>query len=142
MRDRFDLLRFVEAQAPFYRNALAELKRGRKESHWMWFVFPQIAGLGHSSTTRYFAISSLEEARAYDAPPLLGARLLECTRTVNALPACTAHTIFGSPDDQKFHSSMTLFREAAEEPAPFEAAIEHYFEGEPDGRTLQILAGQ
>jgi uncharacterized protein (DUF1810 family) len=139
MRDRFNLFRFVEAQAPFYRNALAELERGRKETHWMWFVFPQIAGLGHSSTARYFAISSLEEARAYGAHPLLGARLLECTRTINASQAVSALDLFGSPDDLKFRSSMTLFREAAEDPKPFQAALDRYFDGEADGRTLDIL---
>ena len=106
----------------------------------MWFIFPQIAGLGHSPTALRFAISGLDEARAYLAHPLLGSRLVQCTRTINAVRNRTAHQIFGSPDDLKLRSSMTLFRETANDPEPFRTAIERYFGGEADARTLEILA--
>jgi uncharacterized protein (DUF1810 family) len=140
MNDPYDLSRFIEAQEPIYATALRELEHGRKQSHWMWFIFPQIAGLGHSPTSQRFAISSLEEARAYLAHPLLGSRLIECTHTINAVRNRTAHQIFGSPDDMKLRSSMTLFREAANDPSPFKTAIERYFDGKADQRTLDILA--
>jgi len=141
MNDPYRLSRFIEAQEPVYETALRELEHGRKESHWMWFIFPQLAGLGHSPTALRFAISSLEEARAYLAHPLLGGRLIQCTRTINAVRNRTAHQIFGSPDDMKLRSSMTLFRQAATDPQPFGAALDRYFGGEADHRTLQILAG-
>jgi len=140
MNDPYRLSRFVEAQEPVYETVLRELEHGRKESHWMWFIFPQIAGLGHSPTAQRFAISSLDEARAYLAHPLLGSRLIQCTRTVNAVRDRTAHQIFGSPDDMKLRSSMTLFREAASDPVPFTTAIDRYFDGEADQRTLDIVA--
>jgi uncharacterized protein (DUF1810 family) len=137
--DPFRLQRFADAQAPLYATALAELGRGRKQSHWMWFVFPQIAGLGLSPTAQFYAIGSLDEARAYLAHPVLGPRLREATAVVNALTGRTAHDIFGSPDDLKFRSSMTLFRAAAPEEPIFQAALDRYFAGQPDPRTLELL---
>jgi uncharacterized protein (DUF1810 family) len=107
--DPFDLNRFVIAQAPVFAAALDELKAGRKRSHWMWFIFPQLRGLGHSSMAEFYGISSLDEGRAYLAHPLLGPRLILCTETVLALQGRSLHAIFGSPDDMKFRSSMTLF---------------------------------
>lgn len=141
MNDPYRLSRFIEAQEPVYETVLRELEHGRKESHWMWFIFPQIAGLGHSPTAQRFAISSLDEARAYLAHPLLGSRLIQCTRTINAVHNRTAHQIFGSPDDMKLRSSMTLFLEAANDPEPFKAAIDRYFDGKADPLTLDILGG-
>jgi uncharacterized protein (DUF1810 family) len=139
--DPFDLARFVRAQEGVYAQALAELAAGRKRSHWMWFVFPQIAGLGRSPTAQRYAIRSLDEARAYLEHPLLGARLRECTRTVNGLEGRTAHEIFGSPDDLKFRSSMTLFAAAADaaDAADFALALERYYSGERDAATLKLL---
>ena len=139
MADPFDLGRFVAAQAPVYAEALAELRRGRKQTHWMWFVFPQVAGLGRSETARHFAIASRAEAAAYLAHPLLGARLRECTRAVNALEGISAHDVFGTPDDLKFHSSMTLFAAVAPEDPVFAEALAHYFGGRPDPATLERL---
>lgn len=140
MNDPYRLSRFIEAQEPVYETVLRELEHGRKKSHWMWFIFPQIGGLGHSPTALRFAISSLDEARAYLTHPLLGSRLIQCTRTINAVRNRTAHQIFGSPDDMKLLSSMTLFRQAADDPEPFETAIERYFGGKADPLTLDILA--
>lgn len=139
MSDPFDLQRFVEAQARVYETALAELKAGDKRSHWMWFVFPQVAGLGLSPTAQRYAIRSLEEAKAYLAHPVLGPRLRECTAAVTAVSERTAHQVFGSPDDLKFRSSMTLFTEAAPEEPLFRAALGQFFGGDPDARTLEIL---
>ena len=137
--DPFDLRRFVDAQDAVYPRVLAELRAGRKASHWMWFVFPQIAGLGHSAMAQRYAIASLDEARAYLAHPLLGARLHECTALVTAVAARTAHEIFGSPDDAKFRSCMTLFARAAADPAPFEATLVRFFGGVPDPATIASL---
>jgi uncharacterized protein (DUF1810 family) len=134
-----NLGRFVEAQAPVYDRALAELKAGRKQSHWMWFVFPQIAGLGHSPMAQHYAIQNLAEARAYLAHPLLGARLRECAQAVLDVEGKTAHEIFGSPDDLKFRSSMTLFAHAAPDEKLFRAALEKYFDGKEDALTLEKL---
>jgi uncharacterized protein (DUF1810 family) len=139
MSDPFDLQRFVDAQARVFETALAELTAGDKRSHWMWFVFPQVAGLGSSPMAQRYAIGSLDEARAYLAHPLLGARLRECTAAVNAVEGRSAHAIFHSPDDLKFRSSMTLFREAAPEEPRFQTALATYFDGAPDLRTLAIL---
>lgn len=142
--DRYDLARFVEAQARCYPRVLEELAAGEKRSHWMWFIFPQLRGLGVSATARRFGLSGLGEARAYLAHPLLGARLRECTRMVLAVEGRTAHEIFGSPDDLKLRSSLTLFAQAAG-PAPdpesrvFGAALAQYCRGEPDPRTLELL---
>ncbi|GLU34949.1 DUF1810 domain-containing protein [Trinickia caryophylli] len=134
------LQRFANAQAPVYGQVRAELRAGHKRSHWMWFVFPQIAGLGHSAMAARFAIVSLDEARAYLAHPILGARLRECTELVNAIEDRPIDQIFGYPDDLKFRSSMTLFAEAAgsHERAPFVRAIEKYFNGEFDSLTLAL----
>ena len=118
-----NLERFVEAQAPVYPRALAELTAGRKQSHWMWFVFPQLSGLGRSPMAQHYAIHSLEEARSYLAHPLLGARLKECTSTVLGVIGKSAHEIFDTPDDLKFHSSMTLFAHAAPDEPLFRAAL-------------------
>ena len=140
MPDPFDLERFVEAQDPVYARVLAELRAGRKQSHWMWFVFPQIAGLGRSSMAARFAIASLDEARAYLARPVLGGRLRECTELVLAVEGKSAHDIFGSPDDLKFRSCMTLFSRVAPAGSPFERALARYFGGEPDAATLERLS--
>ena len=134
-----DLQRFLDAQADAYETALTELRRGRKTSHWMWFVFPQIAGLGHSAMARFYAIASLDEARAYLAHPVLGPRLIACVQAVNALQGRTAHAIFGSPDDVKFRSSLTLFTKAAPEEAVFAEALAKYFGGRLDPLTLERL---
>ena len=139
MADSFHLQRFLDAQARTYATALGELRLGRKRTHWMWFIFPQVAGLGLSSTAQFYAIGSLDEARAYLAHPVLGPRLRDCTATVNALEGRSANEIFGFPDDLKFRSSMTLFRAAAPDEPAFGAALARYFEGEPDPRTLEIL---
>jgi uncharacterized protein (DUF1810 family) len=137
--DPFDLQRFVEAQDGVYARALAELKRGRKESHWMWFIFPQLSGLGSSPMAQRYAIGSLDEARSYLAHSVLGQRLREVTAAVNGLEGRSAHAIFGSPDDFKFRSSMTLFQAAAPEEPAFAAALAKYFGGEPDPKSLALL---
>jgi len=133
------LARFVEAQAPVYAQALAELRAGRKRSHWMWFVFPQIAGLGASAMAKRYAIASLDEAAAYLAHPVLGERLRECAQAMLSVQAGSAHDILGSPDDLKFHSSMTLFHRAAPAEPVFKACLEKYFGGQPDPLTLARL---
>jgi len=137
--DSFNLQRFVDAQKPVIDRVLAELRSGQKRSHWMWFVFPQIAGLGFSQMAQRFAIGSLDEAKAYVAHPVLGARLRECTGAVLAIEGRSIHAILGSPDDMKFRSSMTLFAKAAPDCALFEDALERYFGGEPDQKTLDLL---
>jgi len=134
-----DLNRFIEAQAATYDTALAELRRGRKASHWMWFVFPQIAGLGSSPTARFYAIADLAEARAYLDHPLLGARLREVVEAITALPGDDAHAVFGAPDDLKLRSSLTLFQAAAPDDPAFGRALAKYFDGAPDPRTLERL---
>jgi uncharacterized protein (DUF1810 family) len=134
----FDLDRFVSAQAPVYEAVLAELRQGRKQTHWIWFVFPQVEGLGSSATARHFAIKSRAEAGAYLAHPILGARLLECTETVLAHSRKLAHEIFGSPDGLKFCSSMTLFERAGGGPA-FGRALDQFFNGKRDARTLAVF---
>jgi len=139
MRDAFDLQRFVDAQARNYDDALAELRAGRKASHWMWYVFPQSAGLGRSAMAQTYAIGSLAEARAYLAHPVLGPRLRDCVAAALAVQGRTAHQIFGSPDDLKFRSSLTLFARAAPGEPLFGQALDRYFGGEPDPATLRIL---
>jgi uncharacterized protein (DUF1810 family) len=136
--DPLSLQRFVAAQAPVYAQVCAELRAGRKATHWMWFVFPQIRGLGTSATSRLYAIGSREEAHAYLAHPLLGVRLRECTALTLGVESRTAHEIFGSPDDLKFHSSMTLFAAVAAGEMIFDAALRKYFAGR-DARTLEYL---
>jgi uncharacterized protein (DUF1810 family) len=140
MTDPFSLQRFVVAQAGAYEPALAELQAGRKRTHWMWFVFPQLAGLGSSAMAQRYAISGIGEAQAYLAHPLLGPRLLACTVAVNGVAGRSAHDIFDSPDDLKFRSSMTLFAQAAPQEPAFTEALARYFGGEPDPRTLGLLA--
>jgi uncharacterized protein (DUF1810 family) len=161
MDDPYALRRFLEAQEPCFGAVCAELAAGRKRSHWMWFIFPQIAGLGSSPTARHFAIGSLAEARAYLAHPLLGARLRECTALVNGLDGTTAEAVFGYPDYVKFRSCMTLFAHASGETAadrssadvhsgpasapaagaerPFTTALRKYFAGEEDPLTPELL---
>ncbi len=133
-----DLDRFVSAQARTYDQAHGELRRGGKTGHWMWFVFPQIAGLGRSETARFYAIRDVSEARAYLAHPLLGARLIAATRAVIAVPG-SAETILGDIDAMKLRSSMTLFAAVADDPAPFVAALDRFFGGERDAATLDRL---
>ncbi len=141
MNDPHDLRRFVDAQAPAYASARSELAAGRKMSHWMWYVFPQLQGLGSSAASRRFGISSLEEARAYLAHPVLGPRLIECTRLVTAVEGRPVREIFGTPDDMKFRSCMTLFTQASGHAEVFEAALQKYYGGVPDERTLELLEG-
>jgi len=137
-----DLDRFVAAQAPVYDRALAELRAGRKRSHWMWFVFPQVAGLGHSEMARRYAIGSAAEARAFLAHPVLGARLLECTEAVLAKRRRDIESILGDVDATKFRSSMTLFEAVADDPAPFAAALDAFFGGARDEATRAFLTAQ
>ena len=137
--DPFNLQRFVEAQAPVYERVRAELKNGRKQSHWMWFIFPQIAGLGHSTMAQRYAISSRREAEAYIKHAILGPRLLECTTLLLQVDGKSAHAILGSPDDMKFRSCMTLFAHAAPEEQVFRAAIDKYFGGNEDPSTVGRL---
>jgi uncharacterized protein (DUF1810 family) len=138
--DRFDLERFVTAQAPVFETMLAELRAGRKLTHWMWFVFPQLGGLGQSSTAQFYGISSIDEARAYLAHPLLGPRLDLCTRIVLASESSSLRAIFGSPDDMKFRSCVTLFSLAMEDPDnPFRHALDRWCGGRPDEQTLALI---
>lgn len=140
MHDPYNLDRFVTAQAALYDDVVAELRAGRKRSHWMWFVFPQLAGLGRSATARHYAIGSLDEAAAYLAHPLLGARLRECCALAAAIDGRSAHQIFGDPDDLKFHSSLTLFARAAPAEPLFLRCLDKYFGGAPDAATVSLLA--
>ena len=139
MKDPFNLQRFVDAQDEVFEEVCAELRSGRKTSHWMWFIFPQIKGLGRSATAEMFAISSREEAAAYASHPILGVRLLACTRLVNSIEGRSIHQIFGDPDDLKFRSCMTLFAEVCKDNRQFLDAVEKYFGGELDLRTLELL---
>jgi uncharacterized protein (DUF1810 family) len=138
-KDPYRLERFVEAQEPVYEQVCAELREGRKRSHWMWFIFPQIRGLGHSPTAQFFAIHSRAEALAYLLHPVLGARLRECVALVTAVERRDVGQIFGFPDDLKFRSSMTLFAEVAPEEKLFRQALDKFFEGEPDARTVELM---
>ncbi len=139
MSDPFNLDRFVDAQSSEYEQVLGELRAGRKQSHWMWFVFPQLRGLGRTSTAEYYGIGSLEEAAAYLAHPILGPRLKECTEMVNRVEGRTVDEIFGFPDNLKFRSSMTLFAQATKDNQLFTDALDKYFAGGPDARTLELL---
>jgi uncharacterized protein (DUF1810 family) len=136
--DRFGLDRFVAAQDGVYETALGEIRRGAKRSHWMWFIFPQIAGLGSSAMAQLYAIASLDEARAYLAHPLLGPRLRACVEALQDLTGTTAEAVFGGIDAIKLRSSLTLFVEAGGEPL-YRAALERWFRGEPDMATLDRL---
>jgi uncharacterized protein (DUF1810 family) len=139
--DPFDLQRFVTAQAPVVDTVLEELRAGRKRTHWMWFVFPQLRGLGHSATAQFYGLASLEEARAYLAHPLLGPRLELCTETVLASGGRSLHAIFGSPDDMKFRSSMTLFALASPDTdTVFRQALDRWCDGRMDERTVALVA--
>jgi uncharacterized protein (DUF1810 family) len=143
MDDPYDLTRYVQAQDPLFTRVCAELAAGHKESHWMWFIFPQLKGLGSSSMAERYAIGSLEEARAYLAHPLLGERLRRCTQLVNRVDGRTAQAIFGHPDYLKFRSCMTLFAAAAGEADDnrvFSEALARYFAGEGDPLTRELLA--
>lgn len=137
--DPFNLKRFVDAQRGDYATALAELRAGQKRSHWMWYIFPQLAGLGFSSTSRFYGITSRDEARAYLAHPLLGPRLAECAEALLAQQGRSARAIFGAPDDAKLRSSMTLFAEVGAFSSPFERVLEQYFAGQRDPSTLAML---
>jgi uncharacterized protein (DUF1810 family) len=138
--DPFDLGRFLTAQAPVFASAVDELNAGRKRSHWMWFIFPQLRGLGSSSMAQFYGIGSLAEARAYLAHPVLGPRLVLCTETMLAVRDKSLREIFGSPDDMKFRSSMTLFASTSEDNGTvFERALEAYCVGRADERTLALL---
>jgi len=139
MNDRFHLQRFVDAQQPVYETVLSELRDSRKRSHWMWFIFPQISGLGHSVTSQTFALSSLAEAAAYLAHPKLGPRLRECAALVASIEGRSVDEIFDYPDDLKFRSSMTLFAHVAPREPVFAACLEKYFGGQRDPRTLARL---
>ncbi|MCB8882623.1 DUF1810 domain-containing protein [Acidisoma cellulosilytica] len=139
--DPFDLRRFVTAQAPVFETVLAELKAARKRSHWMWFVFPQLRGLGRSPTARLYGIETIDEAQAYLDHTLLGPRLILCTRTVLHSDGASLHGIFGSPDDMKFRSCMTLFEATgSEESGVFGAALDRWCAGERDAATLRLLS--
>lgn len=137
--DPHDLKRFLTAQGPIYDTALAELRAGRKRSHWMWFVFPQLTGLGFSATSRYYAVMSREEARGYLEHPVLGPRLVECAEAVLDVEGRSVSEIFGYPDELKLKSSMTLFAEVAGRSSVFERVLQKYFGGERDPRTLELL---
>lgn len=137
--DPFNLSRFLSAQAGIYPEVLAELRRGQKRSHWMWFIFPQIDGLGYSSTARHYAIKSETEARHYLDHPVLGRRLAECAETILALTGRSASEIFGYPDDLKLRSSMTLFAHVSGSGSVFIRVIDKYFGGSQDAKTLALL---
>jgi uncharacterized protein (DUF1810 family) len=135
----FDLQRFITAQGPVIAQAQRELSDGCKRSHWMWFVFPQLRGLGRSETAQRYGVANLAEAEAYLGHPMLGPRLIQCSKLVNAVEGRSVHDIFGSPDDLKFHSSMTLFAAAGPSIAAFRTALDRYFSGQPDQRTIELL---
>ena len=137
--DPYDLARFVQAQQTNYADALAEITRGRKTSHWMWYVFPQLQGLGYSAMAQRYAISDLDEARAYLAHPVLGPRLVACAEAALGVPGRSAHEIFGSPDDLKLHSSATLFAHVSTTGSVFEQLLDRYFDGAPDAATVRLL---
>ena len=137
--DPHDLKRFLSAQEGVYERALAELTRGQKRTHWMWYIFPQFDGLGYSPTAKRYSIKSIEEARQYLNHPLLGKRLLECTEAVIALKGGSLSEIFGHPDDMKFKSSMTLFEKIAGSGSVFSSALDRYCHGERDATTLRLL---
>jgi uncharacterized protein (DUF1810 family) len=138
--DPFNLRRFVSAQEMIYTDVLAELQSGRKRTHWMWFIFPQFDGLGYSATSKHYAIKSKDEARSYLSHPVLGKRLTECAETILALQGRSASEIFGSPDDMKLKSSMTLFAAVTPPGSVFARILDMYFHGQQDSRTLDLLA--
>ncbi len=140
MSDVFDFSRFVQAQEPVIAQVRDELREGAKRSHWMWFVFPQLAGLGRSATARHYALRSLSEAAAYLEHPVLGPRLVECAALANDVAGRSAFEVFGSPDDLKFRSSMTLFARVQPGAPVFQQALDTYFDGAPDPLTAERLA--
>jgi uncharacterized protein (DUF1810 family) len=141
MKDN-NLQRFIDAQQGVYEQALSEIKRGRKQSHWMWFVFPQIKGLGFSETSKRYAIQNKEEGQAYLQHPLLGARLLQISEALLQLQSNNAYQIFGSPDDVKLKSSMTLFSSLQDAPPIFQKVLDKFFEGTKDSKTLSLMKDQ
>ncbi|MGO6996804.1 DUF1810 domain-containing protein [Rhizobium leguminosarum] len=136
----YKLHRFIDAQNGVYEQALLELKAGCKTSHWMWFIFPQVAGLGTSAMAEKYAIRSAEEAAAYLADPILSSRLLRCVEAILSVNGRSAHEILGSPDDVKLRSSMTLFAAISDHGSPFHQVIEHFYQGKFDDRTMKILS--
>jgi uncharacterized protein (DUF1810 family) len=138
--DPHNLARFVAAQENSHRQALAEVRAGRKRTHWMWFIFPQLAGLGHSPTAQFYGITGRAEAEAYLAHPLLGPRLVECAEAAVRVEKLSALEVFGSPDDLKLRSCATLFASVSPAGSVFHRLLERYFKGEPDARTLALLA--
>lgn len=141
-RDGYDLDRFVKAQQDVYSTALAELRRGEKRTHWMWYIFPQLAGLGKSSTAVHFAILGLAEAEAYLLHPVLGPRLLECANAVLAVPERSAREIMGVPDDMKLRSCATLFARVSPPGSVFERILDRYYDGDADMQTVALLASR
>ena len=139
MSDTYNLQRFVEAQDQVYERVVEELSSGRKRSHWMWYIFPQLEGLGFSIASRRYGISGLDEAKAYLAHPLLGSRLKECTNLMLGIEGESVDRVLGHPDDLKFRSSMTLFSRASLGETLFDEAIDKYFAGDQDAKTLQLL---
>jgi len=137
--DPYGLARFIEAQQSVYPQALAEITAGRKRTHWMWYVFPQVTGLGSSPTSVQYAIRSRDEAKEYLAHPVLGRRLVECAEAVLQVPDRSAHAIFGSPDDMKLRSSATLFASVSPDGSVFHRIIDEYFDGRQDERTIERL---
>ena len=137
--DPYDLARFVQAQENDFREALSEIRNGRKRTHWMWYIFPQIDGLGFSPTAKYYSIKNLEEAKAYLAHPILGSRLQECAEAVVRVEGRSASEIFGSPDDLKLRSCATLFASVSPPGSVFDRLLEKYYRGERDGKTLRLL---
>ena len=137
--ENFNLDRFVDAQGQTYQLALNELKAGRKDGHWMWYIFPQMEGLGSSGMSRFFGITGVDEAAAYLSHDILGKRLVHCTEAVFAKPELSAQTIFGYPDYMKFNSCLTLFERVADEGGIFTTALQKYFEGQRCSKTLQLL---
>ena len=135
----YDLSRFLEAQKNSYDTALREIKAGRKRSHWMWYIFPQILGLGHSAMARHYAIRDLNEAREYLRHPVLGPRLVEISEVLLALDESDPRRVMGSPDDLKLRSCMTLFQSAAPDQPVFGKVLDKFYDGRPDGRTLEML---
>lgn len=137
--DLYDLNRFVKAQASDYARALAEIRQGKKRSHWMWYIFPQFAGLGFSATSQHYAIKSLAEAEAYLQHPILGARLVECAKAMLQVNGRSAYEILGSPDDMKLRSCATLFAQVSPAGSVFHQLLDQYFQGELDARTLELI---
>lgn len=141
MPDPYDLRRFVDAQDPVYASVLAELRAGRKRSHWMWFIFPQLAALGRSSTAQRYGIAGLAEGRAFLAHPVLGPRLRECSQLAADVEDGSAEEVFGWPDNLKLRSSMTLFAHCSEDNTDFIAVLDRFYAGEEDSATVELLQG-